>query len=150
MIGHKALMVLAALALPRAAHASLGADSTSVEADRARMGLGAHTAVRDGATVRHVLPTAGGGEIREYANAAGVVYAVRWRGPGKPDLSSLLGVHFAAFQADNPGTARFGRHRAPIVNRADLKVVTGGHPGGFWGVAWLPGRVPAGFDPGAL
>ena len=139
-----------AVALPQVAEASLGDGVNSVEADRVRMGLAGHGVVPAAGAVRHVLPSAGGGEIREYVNAAGQVYAVRWRGPGKPDLASLLSVHFATFQADNPGGARFGRGRAPMVNRADLKIVTGGHPGGFWGIAWLPRAVPAGFDPAAL
>jgi hypothetical protein len=93
---------------------------------------------------------ANGGEIREYTNAAGVVYALRWTGPGKPDLQALLGPHFAALQADNPIAARRGLRRAPMVNRPDLRIVTGGRSGAFWGYAWLPQSVPAGFDPASL
>ena len=35
-----------------------------------------------------------GGQIKEYTNAKGVVFAVTWRGPFKPDLHQLLGDYF--------------------------------------------------------
>jgi hypothetical protein len=73
------------------------------------------------------------------------VFAVTWRGPGRPDLRQLLGEHFQTLQADN---VRAGpRTRRPLsVNRSDLLVLTGGHSGGFWGVAFLPQMAPAGFS----
>jgi hypothetical protein len=77
------------------------------------------------------------------------VFAVTWRGGGRPDLRQLLGEHFQTLQADNVRAGR--RTRRPLsVNRPDLIVLTGGHPGGFWGVAFLPQMAPAGFSTSEL
>jgi hypothetical protein len=144
------LIAIPVLLLPAMAHASLGAPERSVDTDQARMNVRQRSLVQTGSGARHTLMLENGGEVRQYANAAGVIYAVRWAGPGKPDLESLLGVHFATFQADNAIATRHGLRRAPTVNRSNLRVVTGGRPGAFWGLAWLPQAAPAGFDPAAL
>lgn len=139
-----------ALLTPQLAMASLGGNTASINLDQARMAVQSHVVAPAGSGSLHTLTLGNGGVVREYTNAAGVIYAVRWSGPGKPALDSLLGAHFATFQADNPISARRGLRRAPMVNRPDLKIVTGGHTGGFWGYAWLPQNVPAGFDPASL
>lgn len=144
------LIVLPVMMLPCAAQASLGAPTVSVGNDQAAMNARLHAMVPTGVGALHTLSLNNGGEVREYANAAGVIYAVRWNGPGKPDLESLLGVHFATFQSDNPIATRRGLRRAPMVNRSNLRIVTGGRPGSFWGYAWLPQAAPAGFDPASL
>ncbi len=148
----RARLMIACMAIlvPHAAQASLGAGTASIGADQARMRVQAHGIAPAGTGSLHTLTLTNGGEVREYTNAAGVVYAVRWSGPGKPALDSLLGVHFATFQSDNPINARRGQRRPPVVNRSNLMVVTGGKPGAFWGFAWLPQSVPAGFNPASL
>jgi len=138
------------LTLSHAAQASLGGTTATIAIDQARMPVQTHTVTPAGAGARHTLTLGNGGEVREYTNAAGTVYAVRWTGPGKPNLQFLLGVHFATLQADNPIGGRRGLRRPPTVNRTDLRVVTGGHTGAFWGYAWLPQNAPAGFDPASL
>jgi hypothetical protein len=137
-------------AVPGVAWASLGGSADSVTTDQSRMAVRQHSVAAVGAGARHTLSLSNGGEVREYVNASGVVYAVRWSGPGKPDLESLLGGHFATFQSDNAGGARHGLRRPPQVSRSNLKVLTGGRPGAFWGYAWLPQNAPAGFDPASL
>jgi hypothetical protein len=136
--------------LPQEACATLGGSVDTITTDQSRMSVRMHAVARAGAGNRHTLTLANGGEVREYTNAGGTVYAVRWTGPGKPDLDTLLGVHFATMQSDNPVTARRGMRRPPGVNRADLKIVSGGRAGAFWGYAWLPLLAPAGFDPSSL
>lgn len=145
-------LILATMAMlaPHAALASLGGNTATINVDQSRMNVRMHGVAPVGSGALHTLNLNNGGEVREYANAAGVVYAVRWTGPGKPDLGALLGVHFATFQTDNPITARHGSRRPPLVNRTNLKVVTGGGPGAFWGYAWLPQNAPAGFNPASL
>jgi hypothetical protein len=142
LLGFSILFVMA----PGAAWASLGGSAATITTDQSRMAVSGHSV----AGARHTLSLSNGGEVREYVNASGVVYAVRWSGPGKPDLESLLGGHFATFQADNPGGAHHGLRRPPQVSRSNLRVVTGGRPGAFWGYAWLPQNAPAGFDPASL
>jgi hypothetical protein len=80
-----------------AAHASLGGDSASVEADRLHMKV-KHAARLipssiDSYTVHEItLPT--GTLVRQYVSSAGVVFAVTWSGPFMPDLRQLMGPHF--------------------------------------------------------
>ncbi len=132
--------------------AELGRLADSVQTDQVRM----HAALRQvtlATHVRHELTLPNGAAVHEYTNPQGQVFAIRWSGPGKPDLRSLLGDHFSTFQAANTGPpGRFGRilRRPPTVNNADLKITTGGHMGYFWGLAWLPALLPPGVQPGDL
>lgn len=85
-----------------------------------------------------------GTRIDEFSGADGTVFAVRWQGPVKPDLQALLGPRFQAF------LARAQRPRGPgamQVAAQDFIVSSGGHMGAFQGAAWMPSRLPAGFDP---
>jgi len=126
------------------ASAGLGRAYASVDADRAVLGAAVVSTVAGPYTV-HTLTLQNQGTVREYTRPDGLVFAVTWRGPGRPNLRQILGDSFDAVQADNAqrGGARI-RHPL-MVNRANLQVQTGGHPGAFWGVALLPALQPAGF-----
>ena len=132
--------------------AELGGSINSVQADQVRMNAGLRR-IALATHVRHELALPNGGAVHEYTNPQGQVFAIRWSGPGKPDLRSLLGRHFDTFQAANVSqSSRFGRFsRRPLeVERADLQIRSGGHMGYFWGLAWLPALMPAGVRPGDL
>lgn len=88
-----------------------------------------------------------GTEVREYANADGVVFAVSWNGPFLPDLRSLLGSNFAALEQHAAGA---GRASAVSIQTPQLTLLSGGRMGAFRGRAWLPRQLPAGMDPRAL
>jgi hypothetical protein len=127
------------------ASAALGEAYVSVEADRAR--LTARLSSTTAAThAVQTLTLANGGVAREYTRGDGIVFAVSWRGPGRPDLRQLLGGYFDQFQSDNALRAGRRARRPLAVNRADFIVQSGGHPGAFWGVAYLPRMAPAGFS----
>lgn len=81
--------------------------------------------------------------VHEFADASGTVFAVAWSGPFLPDLRELLGPSFSALQ----DSASKGRSSALSISRADLVLASAGHMGGFEGRAWLPPKLPAGFDP---
>jgi hypothetical protein len=83
--------------------------------------------------------------VHEYVDASGQVFAVSWSGPFKPNLQRLLGRHFDRL-AQAKGTPEANRARVNI-DTSDLVVQSGGHMGAFEGRAWLPSRLPAGFDP---
>ena len=126
------------------AWAALGQRLDSVRADRDHLSAVMRSQARGAQTV-HTLSLGNGGVVQEYENAEGVVFAVSWRAPGRPDLRQLLGDHFATMQADTV-RADGRRVRAPLrVGRTDLVVRTSGHPGAFRGLAYLPQLVPAGF-----
>ena len=140
----QALAGAACLVLAAPAHAALGGAYESVLADRAHLAAKLSSSPAATHTV-HALTMTNGGVAREYARPDGGVFAITWRGPARPDLRQLLGGYFDTFQADN--APRGGRRaRKPLaVNRAEIVVQTGGHPGAFWGVAYLPRMTPAGF-----
>lgn len=78
--------------------------------------------------------------VHEFVDATGSVFAVTWAGPFKPDLKKLLGRHFDAL-------SQGAGNRGPSDTRTDDVVVqSGGHMGAFEGRAWVPSRLPAGFD----
>jgi hypothetical protein len=126
------------------AEANLGGGRDSIDADGRRLSARMSAANAPTHTV-HVLTMANGEVIREFARPDGVVFAVAWRGPARPDLRQLLGPRFDTVQADN--TLPHGRRtRRPLaVRRPDFAMSSGGHPGAFWGVAYLPALAPAGF-----
>lgn len=105
-----------------------------------------------GRYTRHDLTRPNGGMVREFTNPNGVVFAVTWAGPGKPDLSTLLGRYFTTFQANSVATARamHSLRHPPQVARSDLQIQVGGHMGWFHGVAFVPSLAPAGFSPNDL
>ena len=128
---------------PALAGAALGDNEQSVQADGVRLQAkaAAHVTAQAGYTV-HELSAAGGTVVREYVAPTGVVFAVSWQGPFKPDLQQLLGAHFDAFAQS---THRAGSPRTHVVvSEPGLVVESSGHQRAFRGRAWLPAAVPAG------
>ena len=82
--------------------------------------------------------------VRQYADAAGAVYAVSWRGPAMPDVKALLGAYFQRFRdgasasAGDAGlhTARVADGALVVENRTRLRE--------FSGRAWLANALPPG------
>jgi hypothetical protein len=103
-------------------------------------------AVSNSAYQMHQTQTAEGTTVREYSDASGIVFAVSWSGPFKPDLQQLLGAYFKAFR-DAPrvpgGAALRGTQR---IDNGGIVVHTGGRPRAFFGRAFVPALVPAGVD----
>lgn len=133
-------MALLAL-LPLTATAELGGDVASVQTDQSRLKAMRRATPSNGYTV-HELSTDSGIQIREYASAAGKVFAVTWRGPFLPDLQQLLGAYFPAFKAAAQ-SHRDGGARGPVsVEQQDLIVQSGGRLRAFNGRAWVPSLLP--------
>ena len=93
--------------------------------------------------VRRALKS--GTVVHEYVDASGAVFALVWSGPFKPDLKRLLGRHFDRLQQ---GAGQRGANPTRMdVKESDFVVESSGHMGAFEGRAWIPARLPAGFDP---
>jgi len=85
-----------------------------------------------------------GTTVREFVDSSGKVFAVSWSGPFLPDLKRLLGNHFDSMARQGRGR---GSHRSRLaVEDAGAVILSEGHMGAFQGRAWLPSRLPAGFD----
>jgi hypothetical protein len=121
------------------AQASLGGGRDTVDADRRHLAARMSAAAASTHTV-NVLTMPNGEVIREFTRGDGVVFAVTWRGPARPDLRQLLGARFNIL----PGGRR--THRPLAVGRRDFRLTSGGHSGAFWGAAYLPAEAPPGFS----
>lgn len=142
------VLLLAASCLPALAHAALGESVATVRNDQAKMRAAARPSVQQAAYTVHEMQDAAGVVIREFAGADGVVFAVSWSGPVKPDLQQLLGKYFDRFR-DAPRQPGAG-HRHGGLRSDDLVVRSSGHMRAFTGIAWLPQRLPAGVRPEEL
>jgi hypothetical protein len=142
---------------PSAARATLGGPASSVADDAAQMnatdganpehpmfGLAAQKAPTSGNFTVEQITTPDGTVVSEYADQGGTVFAVTWRGPKPPDVSTLLGTYFKQYSeaANNGAPSPFGLHAAS-VHASDVTVETAGHMGFMWGRAYLPARMPA-------
>jgi hypothetical protein len=139
--------IIALVAIPGLAMASLGGDVASVQADGVH--LRGALAVREMPQYsRHEIAQANGTLVRQYVSPSGQVFAVSWQGPVVPELKQVLGAYFDQYV----GAAKAARiRRAPIVIQdASLVVVAAGHPRAFSGRAYVPSLVPPGVDPEAL
>ncbi len=137
------ICAMALLVSPAVAWAELGGRYGSIVAEGQRMHAKLRSLPATNYTL-HALSLANGGEVRQYAAAVGTIFAIGWNGPGRPDLRQLLGARFTVVQSDNaPMKGRFRRH--PLaVERSDFVMRSGGHPGAFSGIAYLPQALPAG------
>jgi hypothetical protein len=142
-----AVGVFAVAAAP--AHATLGQASSSIQTDQAHLSATRTSASASGYDIT-ILTLPNTGVVREFTRQDGLVFAIAWRGPSRPDLRQLLGGYFATLKADTAD--RDGRaRRMPLgTDRPDLVVHSAGRPGAFWGVAYLPQSAPASFSPDPL
>ncbi|NVO07632.1 MAG: DUF2844 domain-containing protein [Rhodoferax sp.] len=128
---------LAGLLCASGAWARLGGDAASVVSDGLALGASTSQSKLVGATLyTQTLPN--GLTLRQYVNAAGLVFAVGWEGPVLPDFERLLGPYFAAYD-----TALRQQRRGVNVQAADLVIESGGMMRSFNGRAYLPPGVPA-------
>ena len=129
------------------AWATLGGNRASVDADRlalsGQMLPAPLVAVGNYQVVAFVLPT--GTQVNEYVSDKGLVFAVSWAGPFKPDVRQLLGPHFDKVLQRQAGQSHAG-HPYIHQHEVDLVMESGGHQGNFAGRAYLPADLPAGLS----
>lgn len=123
--------------------AGLGAASADLSA---QVGAAKSSAASTGSATYTVVQRQleSGTSVREFVDASGVMFAVSWSGPFLPDLKELLGVHFESMAAQGNGRNR-QRSRLAVQDSGAV-IVSEGHMGAFEGRAWLPSRLPPGFD----
>lgn len=83
--------------------------------------------------------------IKEFTRSDGLVFAVSWRGPVLPDLSTLLGTYFPVLMQANQDARTSGRRGSPLgIAKDGLVVQAGGRSPHLFGYAYIPHLVPAG------
>jgi hypothetical protein len=138
-------ILMAALAAP--SWAALGDGAASVSADAQRLKASPQLIEHAAYTV-HELQAPTGTVVREFVSPAGVVFAISWRGPLKPNLPLLLGRYFADYAnaARAPGSTRTHLN----IEQPNLIVRADGHMRSFAGLAVLPQLLPANVSEGEL
>jgi hypothetical protein len=132
---------LLTLVMSASAFAELGGGAETVTRDRARFNA-AERVTQSGTHSIHELQLASGARLREYVSNSGVVFAVSWQSPMKPDLKQLLGSSFDQYAQAIQTTHR--RRGPVVVQSAGLVVESAGHPRGFVGHAYIPSLMPEG------
>ena len=132
-----------------AAHAALGGDPASAEADAAA--LGGSLRVTTLANYR-IFEISGrdGSLVREFVDGGGRVFAAAWRSPGPPDLRRLLGTRYPSYVDAVSRLEHPGLRRELSIAGADWVVESGGHLRAYAGRAYLPAWLPAGTSAAAL
>lgn len=143
----RASLLVFGLLCPLVVFAALGEDQSSIDAESVQLHSSRLATAMQGYSVVE-MQTPQQVRIRQFVSPAGVVFAVAWRGPFKPDLQLLLGRQF-----DNYRLARRDaspRRGVQVIQQPDLVVQSGGRQRSFFGIAYLPGLVPAGVAVGSL
>ncbi|GGC60491.1 DUF2844 domain-containing protein [Undibacterium terreum] len=136
------LLVLSAYC--SAASAALGGAPTDFGAKDSGRQVRSLAASKNGSSYNVTESTLSSGTVvKEYA-AAGVVFAVSWKGPSMPDLQTLLGKHGETLNAQAARKPKAGNSQVS-VNQADVVIHSGGHMRAYTGSAYLPSELPAGF-----
>ncbi len=136
------LVLLAFTFTSLTAHATLGSSDDSVDHDQRVFGS-QHLRKQGGGYSIHELTTSTT-VVKEYTNANGVVFAVSWRGPKRPDLSVLFGSYYAEYETADAQIKKGPGRQSVIVKTSKMVVSRGGHMRDIHGKAFIPELVPSG------
>ena len=120
--------------------ATLGEDSSSVQADQAHLNASVRVVATQSYSI-HEMQTPAGTTIRQYVSPAGQVFAISWHG-FSPDLRQLLGTHFDEYVA--AASQQSHRGRGVHIETGDLVFNSGGHMRYVVGHAFLRSKLPSG------
>lgn len=140
-----ALIGIVGLVVAPAAWAVLGESEASIDAYKTALHAETRTLSSDPRFRVHTL-TVAGTTVKEFATLDGTVFAVRWQGQTRPDLSHLLGTRFKDYTDETAKTKKVPGRRPLEVSTSGLVVRHGGHMGNIKGEAFIPSLIPAGVD----
>jgi Protein of unknown function (DUF2844) len=132
------------VAVATPALAALGGDSTTVQADVARM-KGALRITSSAGVMVHEITTSYGTVVREYITRGDKVFAISWRGPVNPDLSQMLGDYYTRYE-QAASLPHPGGHRHLAIEQPGFVMQVSGRMRAFVGRAWVPSLVPQNFS----
>jgi hypothetical protein len=125
-----------------AAHAELGGNFASVQAEAQRLNGTVHTVSTANYDV-HEIQVNGRAIERQYMNHSGQVFGIAWRSQGAVNLKSMLGSYFPKYRSG--AIQRLDLHHSALTS-PDLVVEVGSFLQTFMGRAYAPAQVPAGTD----
>lgn len=141
--GVAAMLIAGLLAHASApAHAELGGDRSSVETECVR--VNATLRLQDhGDYSTYELVTPSGLRLQEHVDTKGLVFAVSWSGPFRPDLRRLMGTYYPEYLAAARGhpIARGRRH----LESSSLVMTISGHQRASFGLIYLKRPLPPSF-----
>lgn len=141
-------VVVAAAFSPRMALATLGEPESTVQNDV----TSAHASIKssqDRSAYRvHEITLPSGTVMREFVAPSGMVFAVTWQGPIRPDLRQALGQYFESYVS--APRAKFADRRHVQLQQGDLVIEAGGHMRALYGRAYLSSAIPSGVNVGDL
>lgn len=133
----------AVLLMAPGAYAGLGQRVASVAADHEALHGVAQAVTAHPDYDVHEITLADETRVREYVSHAGTVFGVAWSGRSKPDLTVLLGQHYAQY-AGAAGAQRVSTHKVFVMSTQDLVMNVVKLPRGFAGTAHVPALLPTG------
>ena len=130
--------------------AALGGNRKNLEVERSNLNVASPSQTTEGGNYSIITMQSVNSTITQYANANGQIFAVKWRGLHPPDLSVLLGSHFAEYQTARQNMVKAPGRQPLVVKTANIVVRHGGHMRDLQGLAYRMSYVPAGVNPEAL
>jgi hypothetical protein len=124
------------------AHAELGGNFASVQAEAQRVNGTLHTVAMPSYDV-HEIQVNGQTVERQYMSHTGQVFGISWHSKGTANLQAMLGSYYPKFQS---GTVRRIDLHHSALTTPDLVVQVGSFIKTFMVRAYIPGNVPAGID----
>ena len=91
--------VLVTLFCASVVHAELAGDLASVSRDAQAFGATTSSQTLQGVATVYTQSIPNGVTVRQYVDAAGLVFGVAWEGPVLPDFERLLGASFQTYMA---------------------------------------------------
>ena len=143
-----AAAILVAAFGPRMASATLGEPEVTVQNDAVRAKASIKSSLDRTAYRVHEISLPSGTTMREFVAPSGMVFAVTWQGPIRPDLRQALGQYFEPFVS--APRSKFADRRHLQIQQGDLVVQMSGHMRALFGRAYLLSAVPSGVNVGDL
>lgn len=125
------------------AFAALGDREDSIGSDKSKLRAASQNYRKHDLYSEHTL-SGPMNTVTQFVSNDGLVFAVRWEGVTKPDLSVLLGSFYEEYNDINSQRARMST-RAPVeVKTSKIIVRKSGHMRAWRGFAYILDHVPAG------
>ena len=81
--------------------------------------------------------------VRQFSDTSSKVFAVTWRGKTHPDFATLLGTHFAEYQAALSEAKLTHHGHGPLqIDFGNMHLEMGGQPRSVYGRIWLKDQLP--------